>query len=203
MDSILTVTTAATTQDLTIAATVKIELGITGTSEDAKLATWIKQASAMISSYCGRVFGAETVSETFWLDRAVEKLILERFPVSALASVTEDGVVLTTADYQSDPSNGMLGRLSSDVLTCWSARKIIIAYTGGFELLNGLPHDVERACISLVRQLRSQATRDPLAKRIEIPDVRTVDYWVGKVGESGSMPPDVLDLLAPYVNVRI
>lgn len=205
MGSILLVTTPAADQDLTSLANVKTELGITGTSEDAKLAIWITQASRAIATHCSRVFGAETVSEQFRLDSAVDKLILGRFPVISVTTVTEDedDPLVVTTDYETDPVSGLLTRLSDDTPITWSASKIVVAYQAGYELLDGLPEDVQRACVSMVKNFRSQAKRDPMAKRIEIPDVRTVDYWVGKVGESGSMPPDVLDLLAPYVVMRL
>lgn len=203
MNSVLTVTTPAENQELTDLESVKQELGITTTAEDTKFGSWIKQASSIISSYCNRVFGSETVSETFRLERNPQKIVLTRFPVSVISSVLENDISLTTDDYESDLAKGMLTRLSSDSLSCWAACKIVVSYRGGYDLLDDLPDDIQRACISLVRQLRSQSTRDPLAKRIEIPDVRTVDYWVGQVGESGSMPPDVMDILAPYVNARL
>jgi hypothetical protein len=202
MNSILTVTTAAETQDLTILATVKAEFGITDTSEDAKLATWIKQASGMIAVYCNRVFGFETVSEAFRLDTGYARLRLARFPIAAITSVTEDGEVLDTSDYEIDSEAGLLMRLSEDELWSWPATKITVAYSAGYELLDGLPQDIERACITLVRHLRASSTRDPMAKREEIPDVRTVDYWVGQVGKSGSMPPDVAAILDFYRPVR-
>jgi hypothetical protein len=65
MNSILTVTTPASSYDLTALATVKTELGITDNTENDKLRTWITQASIIAASYCRRVFARETLTETF------------------------------------------------------------------------------------------------------------------------------------------
>lgn len=56
--------TPADSQDLTTLANVKLELGITTTAEDATIAMWIDQASGVVSDYCNRSFGQETVLET-------------------------------------------------------------------------------------------------------------------------------------------
>ena len=210
MNSILTVINAAKSQDLTVLDSVKKEFGISGTLEDAKLAVWIKQASQMIANHCNRVFALETVRETFRFSPnayiqapASTSLILNRFPVAEIIAVTENDVALDVMDFVVDPWTGIVSRLSGDILVAWPRLKIVVDYTTGYELLTGLPYDVERACISLVRQIRSQSKRDPLAKRIEVPDVSTVEYWVGQIGQSGSMPPDVVDLLAPYMNLKV
>jgi len=203
MKSILTVNSYAQTQDLTVLATVKQELGITGTAEDAQLAIWIRQSSSMIANYCNRTFGLEVLNETFRLETTAENLLLSRFPLTTISSITENDIVLTAADYEADSVIGLLYRLSDDTRICWPAGKIVVAYSAGYALLDGLPHDIERACLSLIKQMRAQTTRDPMAKRIEIPDVMTTDYWVGRIGENGAMPPDVIDMLAPHVNWRL
>lgn len=210
MNSILTVLNASPTQDLTILESVKRELHIATTAEDQRLSQWIKQASQVIANHCNRVFALETVRETlrvpannFYQVSTNNSIVLRRFPIAQIISVTENGIVLTSDEYTFDPAAGILSRLNGDTIVQWPRLKIIVDYTTGYELLQGLPFDIERACISLVRQIRSQSTRDPLAKRIEVPDVSMVEYWVGQVGQNGAMPPDVVDLLAPYVCIRI
>lgn len=203
MNSILTVSSAATSQDLTILSSLKTELGITGTSEDTRLAAWIRQASNTIATECNRVFGQETLSELFRLSTSTEQIVLARYPVASIASVTEDSTLLESTSYEVDSETGILYRLSTDCRVCWNARKIVVVYDAGYILLDELPHRLERACVSLVKNYRAQTTRDPMAKRIEIPDVMTTDYWVGSTGENGALPPDVADLIAPYKNWRL
>ena len=208
MNSIVTVTDAAQTQDLTRLETVKLELGLTANGEDDQIRVWIRQASSIIDGYLNRTLALESVSESFRPDhrlpsRPMPSLRLSRFPIDAIVSVTEDGVLLTTSDYEADADNAMLWRLSDGKQAYWATANIVVAYSAGYDLLDGLPHEIERACISIVKMLRSHAHRDPFAKRVEIPDVRTVDYWVGQVGAVGSVPPEVTSILDGYLDQRV
>src|SRR5262245_46559089 len=58
---------AASSRDLTVLETVKVELGIqaSDTSRDAYLNTLITQASQIIATYCNRIFAQETLSDHF------------------------------------------------------------------------------------------------------------------------------------------
>ena len=201
MNPILTVTSPASSYDLTTLAAVKTALGITTGDDDTRISTWITQASKRIETYCNRVFPVEAVSEVFRLDRGLDKLVLGRAPVTAITTVTEDGEAVVAADYELDAGPGFLMRLDDDEPTDWPAVKITIVYSAGFATI---PADIAWACTELVKQLRSFATRDPMMKREEIPDVRTVDYWVGQVGESSaSLPPEIAAVLDPYRMVTI
>lgn len=203
MNSILTVITPATSYDLTTLATVKSKLGITTTTEDTKIAAWIKEASDFAANYCGRVFGKETVSEQFRLQENKNQLILSRFPVGVVTSVTEDGTVLDPTDYEVDSSIGTLYRLAGDGITQWVSKKVTVIYSGGYTLMGELPYDIESAVIAMVTHTRSASTRDPFAKRIEIPDVETVDYWVGGMsGSSNGLPASITGVLDLYRVIR-
>jgi hypothetical protein len=186
--------------DLTVLATVKTELGITDTASDALLQSKITQSSAAIASACGRVFQKETVADHFNLEwnSCVGGLTLSRYPVEEIVSVTEGTQMLTGSDYQFQSSNGLLYRLQSNMRSIWQGGQIVVTYAAGYELLETLPHDLEQACIILVKQQYYSQTRDPLIKGITIPGVSTYEYWVGSVGQGGGMPPEVQSLLAGY-----
>lgn len=213
MNSILTVVTPATNFDLITLAMVKSKLGIYTTIEDSKITAWIKEASDFVVNYCRRVFAKEVVSEQFRLDRknqfgigssgkirsesAKEKIILSRFPVGGVTSVTEDGSILAVTDYEVEPSTGILYRLSNDFVTNWQANKVVIVYSGGYTLVSELPYDLQNAMITIVSHFRSASLRDPFVKRVEIPDVQTVEYWVGDVTTKG-LPAEVISILDLY-----
>ena len=185
MESILTVNTPAASLDLTVLATVKLKFGITGTDEDVKISQWIKEASDFIANYCHRVFGKENVTELFRPECYMEYFVLKRIPIVSVTEVIEDGTTLAAANYEIDSDVGAIYRLDdNDVRISWLPKKITIKYDAGYVLMGELPYDIEAACIELIKEARSAATREPLAKRIEIPDVETVDYWVGGIGES-------------------
>lgn len=206
MNSLLTVLAASNTYDLTILATVKGELGITDQTLNDQIDAWIDQASAAIAAYCNRVFGLETVQEEFWPDRSdiltegVAPLRLERWPVSSVTSVVEDGVTLVSGtNFRIDTKVGHLIRLDSNGWpTSWPAEAIVVVYVAGYTLLDGLPQDIERAAITMVKQAYFRARRDPSIKQESIPGVRDVSYWIATGIDAGNMTPDVVNLLAPY-----
>jgi hypothetical protein len=192
MPPILTVITPADSYDLTVLATVKAELGITDSNSDAQLETWIDQASSIFASECDRVFAKETVSEQFRPNfyRDPAPLPLSRCPVSSITSVTEAGTVLDPVDYEVDPAIGLLYRLSGGARTCWGFGKITVLYIGGYEPLPDLPHDIERAVISLVKQYHFGSTRDPALKSEEVIGVQRFDYRVSNGADDGAFPPE-------------
>lgn len=198
---ILTVTAAASSYNLVTRTELKTYLGISGSSEDTALDTWIAQASGAIASYCNRVFPQETVSEQFRMVRG-EAIILGRYPVVSITSVTEDGTVLVNlTDYEVDKDTGLLYRVSDDLLVFWCAYKVTVVYVTGFATI---PDDVKRACMETVRYFRSQSSRDPTLRSLEIPDVSTETYWVGTMPSSAmGLPPDVISSIESYVVRRV
>jgi hypothetical protein len=202
MDSILTVTTVADSTNLTILETLKDELGISqdSTESDARLNRLIAEASAAVTTYCRRVLAQEGVSEVFRLEYPSEYLMLRRIPVSEIDTVTVDDVAVDADEYEVDSPTGILYRLDSSGYRChwYSCKKIVVAYTGGYELLDSLPYELERATLALCKQYWFTVNRDPLVKSEDIPGLGSFEYWVGSVGANGSLPPDVIDLIAPF-----
>jgi uncharacterized phiE125 gp8 family phage protein len=192
----LTVTTPASSFDLTVLATVKDDLGITDRSEDDNLARWIKQASDAISKHCNRVFVQETVSETFWLKCRDDGLLLARYPVSSIASVVENDTTLDASDYEVAAESGVLKRLRNDREWCWPAGKIVVAYTAGYALVTDLPDGIERAAIALVNQYRYSADRDPQLRSEQTEGAGSSSYFDGL--ESSGLSPEILGLLSKH-----
>lgn len=212
MKSILEVVTAATSRDLTSVATVKEELGLTGAADQAVLQRYIQAASSQIVGWCKREFAAEPVTETWrltdrdrrvlWGAAEVLPLCLQRFPVSAVSSVTIDAVALVEdTDFEVDAEAGLLWRLdgtSTPSRRRWSSVTIVVTYTGGYALLDDLPPAVQDACIGLVKQRWFARKRDPSVRSEDVPGVRRVDYWVGSIPGADDMPTEIAGLLEPY-----
>lgn len=220
------VSVPAATTGLTTLAAVKTALGINIGSEDSYLNSQISAVSAMVCTFLGvsvasdggKTLGRETIVETVrksdpYCKSLIEgptnrQIVLARYPVVSITSIVEDGTTLETTDYEVDGSNGLLKRLNEDNQVNWYAEKVVITYVAGW-LLPGdaganLPKDIESAAIDLIKATRAARMRDPLAKRIEIPDVRTVDYWVGGTAKNGSgMSSDIEAKLAPYRNMVV
>src|SRR5882724_10885208 len=106
MQSILTVTIAASSYELTELQDVKDELGVTNGANDTILARYISSASLAAMQYCNRVFSSETVSEKFlpeyWhlpVRSGVKPLQLSRWPIQNVVSVTENAVLLVVGSH--------------------------------------------------------------------------------------------------------
>lgn len=196
----LTVTTPASTYNLTLLATVKAEMGITDRADDALIAGYIKQASDAAAKYCNRVFACETVTETFRQMRDSE-IVLSRYPVVEVVSVTENETSLDASGYEIDAAAGIITRLSGDRSTRWAAGgKLTIVYRAGFPTLNDLPDGIERAVIQLCKSYASAGGRDPLIRSETIEGAGTTDYFSGA---GTGLPPEVEGLLTPHVKQTI
>jgi hypothetical protein len=158
------------------------------TSQDDALAVYGEQVAAEIASDCAitadginpPTLRSEHVLDVYRLDYSEKGLLLSRKHVSAVVSVTENGIILEPTDWRLNAETGRLVRLVNDADACWSARKIEIEYTAGFDLI---PAELKAEAASRVQVKHSEGSRDPLARsiRTDIPDVesRQVDYQVG------------------------
>lgn len=200
-----TVTTAASTHDLTVLDTVKQELGITGSESDDVLARLISEQSAVAETYCRRVFAQETLADSFrvWCGTSAP-LILSRRPLVSITSIVEDDTTLTASDYEIDADAGLVWRLDGDDnRMSWLPSKIVITYVAGYELLTTLPRDIERAVLALIKRTHFGLTRDPMAKAEEVAGIGRTEYWVGSVPGSDGIPAEAVALLAPHREVEL
>lgn len=204
MQSLLTLTTAAEDRSLLTLDELRQATGV-ATGSDTKLLTLGRAVAGAIVSHCNvRAIAAapatlrsEVVSETFRPAAPVDGLILARRPVTAIASVTEDGVALTATDYELDAGAGILYRLSDDFRSWWSASKIVIAYTAGWSTV---PDNLRNAAMKLAAVFWSEGVKaDPSLKRERIDGVIEREWWVGP-SDDPALPREVEDLLADYIN---
>lgn len=205
MSSILTVTSAASSYDLTTLANVKAELGITDGGSDAVLSRYISGASQAAAQFCNRVFPSETVSEQFlprrydrFICSGVAPLQLWRWPLITVTSVTEDDVLLVAdQDFLVDAKNGQLTRVdsSSGFPRTWPNVAIVVVYSAGYA---SIPADLEDAIIRMVTKRWSAKGRDSTLKQQSIPGVLEQTFWIATGTEAGNMTPDVTDILDNY-----
>ncbi|UZE46982.1 phage head-tail connector protein [Rhodopseudomonas sp. P2A-2r] len=188
----LTVITAAESYDIATLAAVKAALGITGTAEDLTLPPLISRASAAIATACNRVLVEETVEETVRDARC--GIMLQRYPVTSVTTVTEDGTGLVPADYEADLGCGIIERLRSDSVGCWARGRTVIRYRAGYTL-ETMPPDIVQALVMVVAQFRSQAARDPLLRAEETTDVERLEW---QVGIDDGIPASVRALLVDH-----
>lgn len=210
MEHLVTVTTAAEATSLVTLDRVKAELGITTTEHDDLLTAKIAEASADIEAYVGYRLARETVTETYWsFNEAPAFVLLDRTPVATISTVTLDDEAQETTYWRLNPKTGALYALDgSGYPWCWvSEKSLIVAYSGGY-LLPGqsgrdLPTPLEGAAADLVAMFWLARGRDPSLRAETVDGVGRVEYWVGSVGREGSLPPSVVQKIAPFVRARV
>lgn len=212
MHSTATVTTANDYAALTTLDRVKTELGIVEADSDALLAAKIREASSDIFA---RIWAQprETITETFWPRPwqvcGPEALVLSRRPVVSVTSVTVDGSAVDSSLYRLAAA-GMLHALAADgAPTEWSiAKSVVVTYVAGYtmpcEVANyDLPPALEAACVELVSSYWLSRGRDPTVRQEDVPGLGSQTFWVGAIGEVGSLPPGVEAKIAPYKRMMI
>jgi len=206
----LEVIAPAANKQLTTLETVKSELGISDTGQDAFLNSLIDRASDAIVSFCGRPFAKESYRETL-AGYGTNRLILSRTPVIDVFSITADSEIIT--DYLlEDPEAGILFRkrgwqwaptlgwnISFHPIGSSENLNFTVEYTAGYVLpgdegTRTLPHDIEQACIDTVKALYSAGERDPA-----ITGERIGDYQVSYVQ---GLPVGVTQLLIPWRRIK-
>lgn len=199
----LEVMTPATDLKLTTVAAVKAELGISDDAQDQRIGDLIDQYSAAIVGWCGRPFALETVRETLFERVRTNGLMLARWPVVSVASVTANGTTLDPADYLADTQTGILYRRSATFCGhFWPAGEAVVTYVSGYNLPGvaerTLPHDVERAAIMLVKAAHFAGARDPTLRSEQTDGVATFTYYAASGAGADAMPLEVAGLLAGY-----
>lgn len=114
---------------------MKLELGIPSgtTTSDPILQKKIEEASDDIEAALGFRLVRETAVETFWheqYDVAPEKLVLDRTPVAAIASVVVDGVTIDASAYRLDPNTGELFALGNGYPSVWVFCRSVVVSSG-------------------------------------------------------------------------
>lgn len=111
--------------------------------------TLIDEATANVRSYCGWHI-APSISETLTLNGNGRKvLILPSLHVTAVASVTQDGILVADTEYEVDPA-GLLAHVG----WWWGAvpSSIVVSMTHGYESVPDV------AAVIMARVSRAQST---------------------------------------------
>lgn len=99
---------------------------------DAVVASLIAAATAHIESEVGRKVESASYNETY--DADLNPIMLENWPVTAVASVTENGTALASTSF-AFYEDGRLLRVSNGYPVSWRTGKVqsvAVSYTGGF-----------------------------------------------------------------------
>lgn len=127
--------------------------------------------TALFEAYCSRSFAQVTGTETVY--HIGLTVPLKRLPVTAVTSVTVDGVALVSTDYRICGSGILLKNGGYDTEV-----KVDVAYTGGYTVTSNViavPDDIKHAALL---QLQHEY------KRRKEPGANTVDTNAGTIREN-------------------
>jgi hypothetical protein len=194
----ITVTTPAADQLLATVQGAKNLLGISDTTQDALLGVILDGASSAWSSYCGRVFGSEVVTETVpGNDRY--SLIMGRRPLASVSEVRQDDDVVDTDNYQIESDvAGLLYNVNRwTSLTNKRPDYWAVDYTAGYVLPNHggtqtLPGDIEQACLETVKTWYLGRCRDMTIRSEQVGE------YVDRSFTGQALPLIAQNLLKPW-----
>ncbi len=158
--TILDISTPATTFDLVTLEEAKIGLGLSLTTVDPtldqQLGFLISTQSAIVAGMCNNtVFAKETLTESWreiQTDDRGHRVFLTHWPVAGadIESVSSNGAVLTSADWELEAKSGKLSYYAG------YDEPAVITYTGGYTLPDNAPLILKQAAITLIRDQRRQ-----------------------------------------------
>ncbi len=207
--SVLSVTTPATTFDLTTLLRVKAALDINDATmqQDQWLRTAITSCSLAVARECNRVFPVQSYRETFYggtcyagyygvgYDKALQ---LAQWPIVEITSLAQDSAALTAnTDFIVDAASGQLIRLTGGVPLWWSAANITVEYDAGYATIPGDLQDIVHGLIQGQWQVFG-SERDPLLRGEDIPGVASYQYTTLANAAGASFAATAKDAINPY-----
>lgn len=210
----LTVNTSSPHKLLTSLTAVKRELGISTSLENDKL-LWdlIGQASGFIHDFCDKEFAREVVTETL-PSRGGPILMTARVPIQSIEYIELDGSSVSSTSYEIDDAEaGMIWKedgfthtiitdsLANEYPTRYGRRDWTVKYTAGYILPEStqgartLPHDLERACINIVKSWFLDRKADPNLRYQKIGDAAEARF---DNIEAVGLSPTTLGILNRY-----
>lgn len=208
----LIVTVPATDLQLLTDEELRVAAGLQpdDTSQDAMLATVGLQAAAALAGACGiakagyaaslaplrgeapLTLKAERLIQTVRVRTTdqVQKLLLARWPVLSIISVTEDTTGLVVDDWELDIPEASLTRVSGNSTLNWPYGRVIVEYEAGYD--DPIPTDLKGYAARLVSLYDQTTGADLSERRVEIPGVITLERWVDTTATDILVPEDIL-----------
>ncbi len=205
---------------LTTLALVKDELGITASTYDTVLERMILAASQAIGRFCNRDFRKEAATERL-PGSGTLRLVLARTPVTAIASIVDDGTTVGSGTYSIE--NAAAGIVVGDAV--WRSqdlavgigigqepvpgtgkRALVVTYTGGYVLpgdstgTRDLPYDLEEACIVTVVALYRRRGQDRTVVQEQLGDAAQT-YASSDAMTASVIPAEAQAILRRYRRV--
>ncbi len=193
---------------------VYLQIDITD-EPDATVAQYIAQAQAVAEAWCLQPLEHASVTEIFEVDQWENWYVTDRFPITAVTSVTEDDTLLTVDDEYKFYEDGRLRRLNGVLDSSWSMfpNGVTVVYTAGYgdgapSGFITVPPDLVLAivtiCGDLFRYGAAYAAQGAIPiKSVQLEGSDTVAYAVETDRrQPGELSDAVKTMLSPYVRMK-
>lgn len=181
-------------------ADVKLDQGVTGSTDDTLIARYVAEAQQRIDTHCHRTFEASEDSTRYFdavCDVVGRDLILDG-DICAITTVTNgDSVVVASDEYVTNPRNKApyykltILASKSKVWTYTSDPENAISILGRWAFSTTAPADIKTACIRLAAWMYR-------SKDSQVFDVTAIPD-AGVLTVPKGIPADVKLTLEPYV----
>lgn len=186
-----------------------------GNNPDPVVAELIDQSQGAVEGYCRQPLEYDAaIIETFEVDQYEPWHVLDRFPISGVTSVVEDGTALDDPDDYRWHSVGTIRRVSGVEERSWSRNvdAVVVTYAAGYGGAAPVPFDMTPAdlvlaivtvCGDLFNLGAESAAQGPVAvKAIALDGSDSIEYAVDEASARAAIPyisAKAKQLLAPYV----
>lgn len=183
-------------------AEMKTYLGITGNTYDSFLTEQIVLVSDAIELYCRRKLSSASYIQTYYLEdfeqrpKVIDTLF---YPLTAVASITEDGILIDPDDYRIQMEFGII---TKPRYFFENAEKLLIAYTAGYATIPPLIKSVVYSVVETKfnkKQAGVNLNFGNDVQRISIPGTISIDFDYTLTNNDRTNPFG--NLLAPYLNI--
>lgn len=184
----------------------------TGDDVDRVNDGWLPQAQATAEAWCMQPLEHATVTEIFEVDQWESWYVTDRFPITAVTSVTEDDNLLTVTDEYLFYEDGRLRRVNGALDSSWSTfpNGVTVVYTAGYGAaapagFQTAPPDLVLAIVSIAADLVERAGLfEELGvipiKSVQLEGSDTLTYAVtADPRKPGELTAAEKNLLSPYV----
>lgn len=197
--------TLDTTKALITVEEAKEYLKITGAGDDAILGALINSVSEWVCRFVGRNLLSASYVEYYSGDGS-PGLMLNHYPVTAVASIYEDTLRVFGADTEIVVATNVMIRKEAGILQAWNLKSnwgignanIKVSYTAGYTAASGInggtmPYDIRQAVKRILdQQYRTGYTHRKLDVSSESVGDQTTTF------REGDVPTDAKTILEPY-----
>lgn len=127
-----------------------LRLALTDVSHDTILEALCNAVTEEIEQATGRIYLTRTVTSEKHTGTGTPRLALDRYPVSAISTLTEDDVSVTSTLYWLESDAGILTKYDGATWSTADVGNVVCTYTAGYARAS-IPALVQQTALELLR----------------------------------------------------